>query len=98
TRKELDEEIEQIKERIIVERIHRSFWKSRLEEQKYVKEELLTFKNKLQELFAVIQHSSETQEEQKLAMEKCFELWNNLKQPHFKKIFQVTSFCIFYNF
>ncbi|GFY61086.1 uncharacterized protein TNIN_419921 [Trichonephila inaurata madagascariensis] len=86
--KELDEEIEQIKQRIIVERIHKSILKTKIEEQKYIKEELLIFKNKLQQLLAIVQHSRETQEEQNFTMEKCFELWNTLKQPHFKKNFK----------
>lgn len=82
---ELDKEIEQIKQRIYAERIRKSIFKSKIEEQKHVKEELLLFKSKLQQLVTIIQHSRETQEELKFTMEKCFEIWNTLKQPpHFK--------------
>ncbi|GFU15558.1 uncharacterized protein NPIL_433541 [Nephila pilipes] len=79
--KELDKEIEQIKQRILEERIRKSIFKSKIEEQKCVKEELLIFKNKLQQLIAVIHLSRESQEELKFTIERCVEIWDTIKRP-----------------
>ncbi|GBM54473.1 hypothetical protein AVEN_217159-1 [Araneus ventricosus] len=78
---ELDKEIEQIKQGILEERIRKNILKAKLKEQKVVKEELVTFKNKLSDIKAIVCQVKGTQEDLQLTLEKCWGIWNSLKQP-----------------
>ncbi|GIY47644.1 protein MIS12 homolog [Caerostris extrusa] len=78
----LDEEIEQIKQRILEERLRKSVLKSKIEEQKYVKEDLITFKSKLQQLLSIIQGCKNTKEDLELTMIRCLQNLNGIKEVH----------------
>ncbi|GIY52583.1 protein MIS12 homolog [Caerostris darwini] len=78
----LDEEIEQIKQRILEERLRKSVLKSKIEEQKYVKEDLVTFKSKLQQLLSIVQGCKNTKEDLELTMIRCLQNLNGIKGVH----------------
>ncbi|CAL1290805.1 unnamed protein product [Larinioides sclopetarius] len=77
----LDKEIEQIKQKILEERIRKNVIKEKLKEQKIVKEELIAFKQRLSEIKDVVSEVKGSQESLQLTLEKCWEIWNCLKKP-----------------
>ncbi|KAF8770427.1 hypothetical protein HNY73_017957 [Argiope bruennichi] len=78
---ELDKEIEHLKQRILKERIHKNILKTKLSEQRHVQEELVIFINKLRDIKAIVSQVKGAQDDLKFTLEKCWEIWNALKQP-----------------
>ncbi|KAG8178796.1 hypothetical protein JTE90_024658 [Oedothorax gibbosus] len=70
----LDAELEDLKQRIIEERIKKNYLKCKIVEQKTIIEDLGQFENKLHTILKVVEESQMTKEDLKDTMVKCLEL------------------------
>ncbi|XP_015912321.1 protein MIS12 homolog [Parasteatoda tepidariorum] len=81
----LDQEIEELTQEIIKEKVRKSVLKQKKAEQKLVRAELVYFKEKLEEISNVIKQCSFTKETLDMIMGECAELCNFIKERGIEK-------------
>lgn len=90
----LDEEIEELKQKIVKERMWIAYLKSEIAQQKLVKDELLAFKIKLDQLLSSASRLEVTKENICSILNNCYELGNEMNKYRPKNSLDCNGFAV----